>query len=103
MPGPRDRLPDGVVIFDEAVRGIVGNTGAEVVIKAACGGTFEDGLAEIHVAEPVGAAGRCFAILCGPFPAKVPLADARGGIAILLQEGCDGQPVRGDERLIPRT
>ena len=36
-----------------------------------------------------------------PIPTEMPFADAGGAVAVLLRKRAEGEPVRGDERLLP--
>ena len=90
------------VVLDEGVGDHVeGGADAEVVVEADGVGAVGNGLGVVHVVDLGGAFdaefGDGLAVLFGPVHAEVPLADARGVITVLLEEGGDGEAVGFDE------
>ena len=81
---------DGAVVLDEAIRRVVGQVHAEVVIEAARRRAVGDGLVKSTLPRP--SAGGWLAVFGRPVPAEVPFADAGGGVAVLAQQGRKGEP-----------
>ena len=62
---PRGRPPDGTIVPDEAVRGMIGDVRPEVVGEAACRRAIAYRPVKTHLP-----------VFAGPCPTEVPFADA---------------------------
>ena len=93
-----------MIVLDEAIWRVVWNDGSKVVIKAACDRSIGDGLGEVHIAQRVVHASKSgFAIGGGVGLTEVPFADAGGRVTVLLEQFSNREPIRRDERFVPRS
>ena len=103
------RNADGAIILDETIRREIGNIITEVVIETARGGTTGDRAREIDSfsqrysllgrnGDPIELIADMTLCIDGPVPAQMPLADAAGVIAVLLEHRWKRQAALLDQR-----